>query len=72
MFLKIRYKLLRLVFQVLDVTDKLLIQEYIKNGFLYVPPQQSCSTGKSYYLLAKDSETENFDKIKGLLTSYFK
>ncbi|MDE4996841.1 LysR family transcriptional regulator, partial [Francisella tularensis subsp. holarctica] len=40
--------------------------------FLYVPTQQSCSTGKSYYLLAKDSETENFDKIKGLLTSYFK
>ncbi|AJI73202.1 transcriptional regulator [Francisella tularensis subsp. novicida GA99-3548] len=54
------------------VTDKLLIQEYIKNGFLYVPPQQSYTTGKSYYLLAKDSETENFDKIKGLLTSYFK
>ncbi|MEY8702102.1 LysR family transcriptional regulator [Francisella philomiragia] len=53
------------------VTDKLLIDEHIKNGFLYAPPQQEYITGKSYYLLAKDSETTNFDIIKKLLSSYF-
>lgn len=53
------------------VTDRLLIQEHIKNGFLYVPPQKSYHTGKSYYLLARDSETTNFDIIKKLLSSYF-
>ncbi len=53
------------------VTDRLLIQEHIKNGFLYVPPQQDYMTGKSYYLLAKDSETDSFSIIKKVLSSYF-
>lgn len=52
------------------ITDMLLIDEHIKNGFLYVPKQQTYSTGKSYYLLSKNSNSESFKKVKELLVTF--
>ncbi|AXA34076.1 LysR family transcriptional regulator [Francisella adeliensis] len=52
------------------VTDKLLIEEHIKNGFLYIPEQKSYLTGKSYYLLSKNDQPHLFQKIKKLLVSF--
>ena len=51
------------------VTDRLLIEDHIKNGFIYIPEQKSYLTGKSYYLLAKESESYRFEKIKQLLSN---
>lgn len=52
------------------VTEKLLVEEYIKNGLLYMPKQTRYLNGKSYYLLAKDSNLSSFKKIKQLLISF--
>ena len=52
------------------ITDKLLIEEYIKNDFLYIPKQDKYATGKSYYLLSKDSNSESFKKMKELLAAF--
>ena len=52
------------------ITDKLLIDEHIKNGFLYMPKQKSYTTGKSYYLLSKNSNSKSFKKVKESLTAF--
>lgn len=52
------------------ITDKLLVKEHLKNNLIYTPPQKSYPAGRSYYILAKDSETELFNKIKELLISF--
>ncbi|AJI45230.1 LysR family transcriptional regulator [Francisella tularensis subsp. novicida] len=51
------------------VTEKLFIEEYIQNNLLYIPNQKYPPTGRSYYLLAKNSESDLFIKAKLLLIS---
>ncbi len=52
------------------VTDKLLIEEHIKNELLYIPEQKSYPTGKSYYLLSKNPQSYPFEKIMLLLSTF--
>ena len=52
------------------VTEKLLINDLIENGLLYLPEQKSLPADKSYYLLSKESNSKVFRKMNTLLHSF--
>ncbi|MED7819330.1 MULTISPECIES: LysR family transcriptional regulator [unclassified Francisella] len=53
------------------ITEKLLVDEYIKNDVLYKPDQLNCPVSKAYYLISKESDSEIFEEVyKNLLLTY--